>query len=394
MNFYKKYILFVLGSIFTFLCTISILNYIIDPYAIYNFIILKGINDKKPLINGRTRLHKTQKLYTHSFDCIFLGTSRVEASFDFDSNSIFFEHCKNYYNAGLSFANILEVYYLMELIQKYQKKPKIFIGLDFLQFNAKAITISKELDFFRKPMFIRYANLISYSVLKDSLKTIHAKEDSFYKANGSWKIEENYKEKFPKNTSLFLIFLLTENGFYDIFYNHFDFTNNKLSTLNYFEKILDISYSHNLEVYFFINPFHVRLLQLLDYKIGYNQFEEWKKYLVEIISKKAEQWNQTPYPLWDFSGYNSITTEPIDQNIKSSKYFYDSSHLKREIGELILGKILSISSQISDFGVPLNKTTIQKHLEEQRKRKTKWEQDNKEITKELLNFAKSEYKLP
>lgn len=391
MKIYKKYIIFVLLSILIFLSLIGFCNYIIDPYDIYNFLKIQNWNDKKPQINGKTRLHKTQKIFSNQYDCIFLGSSRIEAAFDFTENSSIFSYCKNYYNSGLSYPNILEIFYLVEMVSKYQKKPKLFIGLDFLQFNAKNIKFIKDINYYKKPFFIRYASLISYSILKDSLKTLKAKEDSFYKDNGAWKILENYLDKFPKDTNPYLLFLITEKSFYNNFYKDFSFNNESISSFHYFEKILDLSYTNFDEVYFFINPFHIRLLELLDNKIGYDQFEYWKTKLVEINIKKSKEWNKETYKIYDFSGFNSINTEYVDRK-HQSKYFYDSSHIRPEFGEIIIKKILENQNLIPNFGVELNQGNIQSYLEEQRKLRNKWKEENKAIINEMIEFVKKDYK--
>lgn len=386
MKIYKNYLIFLVFGIFIFLGMIAIFNYLIDPYGIYNVLFIQGINDKKPYINGKTRFHKTQKLLTLTYDCIFLGSSRVESTMNFSKESILFKHCKNYYNAGLSYASILEEYYLTKLIHKYQCKPKLFIGLDFLQFNANINKNTKELDYFKKPLFFRYASSISLSVVKDSINTIRTTKDSFYLSNGSWKIMENYLENFPKDTSLYLIFLFTEKGFNDIFYQEFTFQIDNVSTIKNFQELLDFLYANSFEVYFFINPFHVRLLELLDLKIGYHTFEKWKLKLVETLTEEAKKHNKIPYKLYDFSGYNSITTEMITKETKESKYFFDSSHAKPEVGEWILLKILENQNPVPDFGELLVQTNVEKYLEIQRKKREEWRKANRGIIKELLEF--------
>ncbi len=388
MKIYKIYLFFLFLSVFIFFSFVCTLNYIIDPYGIYNFKTWEGFNDKKPYINGKTRFHKTQKLLTDSFDCIFLGSSRVESAMNFSKKSILFKYCNNYYNAGLSYATILEEYHLIQLIHRYQKKPKLFIGLDFLQFNANTNKSTKELDYFKKPLFYRYASLISFSVLKDSINTINSKKGSFYLSNGSWKIMENYLENFPQDLNLYFIFLITEKGFNDIFYQEFTYSTKNFSTLNNFKELLAFLYLNSYEVYFFINPFHVRLLEILDSKIGYNQFEEWKLLLIEIITNEGLIQNKTPYRLYDFSGYNLVTTELITKQTKESKYFYDSSHVKPEVGEWILLKILENHNIFSDFGESLNKTNIYEYLKNQRKKRDEWREAHKEIIKELFTYIK------
>ena len=74
-------------------------------------------------------------------------------------------------------------------------------------------------------------------------------------------------------------------------------------------------------------------------------------------------------PLWDFSGYNSVTTENIpirgDSNVRM-QYFWKFSHYKTVVGGWILERVLNAERSKShipqDFGVQLSRENIEAHL--------------------------------
>lgn len=386
---YKKYLIKLIISIFLILFSLAGINYFLDPYGIYNNKwIIKGWNDKKPLINTHTRIHKTQKVYLKEYECIFLGTSRVEASMVFNSDDSFIKkYCSSYYNAALGSSNIVEMYYMLNLILNHHKPKKIFYGLDFLQFNAMNINFSvMNLDYFNRPLYTRIVYLFSYSMLQDVFRTLklNEKEENYYDNAGGWNIEKNYLDKFPGLT-LNDIFLITEKSYYHIYYDNFNYNFNNLYTWDYYKKMLNIINEHpEIEFFIYTNPFHVRLLEVMDMKIQYQSFEDWKKQLIEMNTQYIKNPKSNFY-IYDFSGYNFITTENIDINTKVSHFFYDTSHAKSSVGELILKYILE-NNYYEDFGIKLDKISIDSYLKEQKIKQQQWREKNKNTIKSIKEF--------
>ncbi|GIX40880.1 MAG: hypothetical protein KatS3mg129_0613 [Leptospiraceae bacterium] len=380
---YKQFTYKSILTIIILLLIVASLNYFFDPYGIYNNrIIIKNLNDRKPMINSHTRIHKTQKVFLNHYDCIFLGTSRVEASMVFDKYQNYIKkYCNSYYNAALSSSNIVEMYYMLLLVLKYSKPKKIFYGLDFLQFNAETINYSLlNLPFFEKPLYTRITYLFSYDMIKDMIRTFKSKEESYYDEYGGWNIEKNYLMKFP-NINLNTIFLINEKAFYYNFFKEFSYKSNNINTWEYYIKILKLMNDYpDIEFYFYINPFHARLLEVMDLRNMYDLFEQWKK---ELVLKNKNFAYQTP--IYDFSGYNFITTEPVNENTKESLYFYDSSHIKKIVGIYILDYILNQNKK-HDFGIKLTNHNIAFYLREQQNKRKIWKEKNKKIINQIRNF--------
>ncbi|MEM1170893.1 MAG: hypothetical protein AAGJ08_17890 [Cyanobacteria bacterium P01_H01_bin.35] len=102
----------------------------------------------------------------------------------------------------------------------------------------------------------------------------------------------------------------------------------------------------------------------------YPQFEDWKGDLVRIIAEQSRKnQDKPPINLWDFSDYNTITMEtvpPLDSE-NQMKYFIESSHYKKIVGEKIMVKILDLPKNDEDeypqdFGVLINQDNIETHL--------------------------------
>jgi len=75
------------------------------------------------------------------------------------------------------------------------------------------------------------------------------------------------------------------------------------------------------------------------------EFERWKEVLVNILAEDSSRHpGEQAFPLWDFSGYNSITSEPIPNAGDTStqmKWYWESSHYKTEVGNFVLDRIFN-----------------------------------------------------
>ena len=80
-------------------------------------------------------------------------------------------------------------------------------------------------------------------------------------------------------------------------------------------------------------------------------------------------------PVWDFFGYNSVTTEPISDHMNN---YIDSSHYSPKTGALVINRILSFQLEAvpNDFGIYLTPYNIESHLNKTRTDKQIWQQNN------------------
>ena len=103
-------------------------------------------------------------------------------------------------------------------------------------------------------------------------------------------------------------------------------------------------------------------------KDKWSNFEEWKRKIVEISD------------VFDFSGYNSITTEAIHNNMKN---YTENSHYTPQIGNLILNRILSYKEEKvpEDFGILINQENIESNLEKIRQDREFWAKNNPDEVK-------------
>ena len=71
--------------------------------------------------------------------------------------------------------------------------------------------------------------------------------------------------------------------------------------------------------------------------------ENGKRRIVEILAGDAQKYpDKTEIPLYDFTTYSTITTEelPPEDSKQEMRYYWDSSHFKENVGDMVLDCIL------------------------------------------------------
>jgi tetratricopeptide (TPR) repeat protein len=138
----------------------------------------------------------------------------------------------------------------------------------------------------------------------------------------------------------------------------------KLNTISLFREIVDFARRSHIDVKFFVNPIHARMLVALQEAGLWPQYEDWKRQLVRVLADEASANRVSPFPLWDFSGINTVTTEvvPPPHDLTEMKWWWEPSHYRSSAGDFMLDRILGYKDQVrtipDDFGVLLTPQNI------------------------------------
>lgn len=361
-------------SIFFFWCiftttSILFLNYTVDPYSIYktNFFPYKLSQDDV------IRLIKVLRVKEIKPSSIILGNSRAEAAFDPEHK--YFK--KPSYNLAVSGGTIYEsLLYLKYAIKKGNLK-NVLLVVDWEMFND-VMKKASDFDEYFDENFYKY--LFNISVLKTSISTIFNKNyinpylenglrytnPDFLPENGHLAASIEYERSNKKYLNINNIYLGT-----------------KRSSMNDFKEILEICYDNNINLEIIFGPMNIRHWEAFDYYLNLEVYYKWKKDLVESVEKTANKFNKLSFRIVDFSLYNELTAEHVPNDSKvRMKYYWESSHYKKELGDIVLDRLLDISSY-RDFGVELNSHNIDKHIQKLRYDRAKFI-DTKKYRKEVF----------
>ena len=343
-------------------------NVSIDPYGVMNSPRVKGFNWSKPEQLTHARLFKAIALTRPlQLKTLLFGTSRVELGFATDSRTL--AAYEPLYNSALPSASMYEQFsYFQHAILNQNNLKLIIIGLDmdmFLKSNeGRTRGDFEQARLETKGIRLMEALRINFSLdaVTDSWATVKKNRQApdliYYDSNGFRNIEIIGK---PDSSFLDTLGYIFDND-----------TRESLSTqaLAHLQEIQTICEDAGIELKVFITPSHVTHLEALRLTEKWQLYEDWKREAVQMM------------PVWDFSGYNSITAEPIGEQMKNYK---DSTHFYPLVGDLILNRLLGYKEEEipEDFGVLITPENVEDHLAKIRRDRAIWSQTNSTTIKLL-----------
>ena len=353
-------------------------NYIVDPYGIYKTNIFLN----KPEQDKNIRLLKVVKVEDVKPVSISLGTSRTE--YGYDPNHEYFS--KPSYNLAVSGASLYENRLYLEHAIKQGNLKEVILVADWRMFNDPKM---RKLDDFENSFNVEniYKQLFSVDLFISSFKTIlNQKTKNSYLENGQrdWYFNQ---ENIDKQGGHLKVMNKDEESYYkksDFKYNSNIYQDTKESSFDDFRKILELCYQNNIKLDIVFGPSHIRQWEAYDYYQDIETWYKWKKDVVLFVEKIADEQEKTPYRIMDFSVYHELTAETVPTNTKEKmKYHWEASHYKKELGDIVLDRLLDISPY-KDFGVELNSENIDFHIQNLREDRVKFI-DTKAYRKEVFN---------
>ena len=358
------------------------INRLIDPYALFNGPSIEGINANKQAFGSHLRMSKAAAIRHFRPRAIVLGTSRGESGIDPQHPGW---SSKPVYNLSLSGGNIYEAYRYLQHANTLEPVRQIVLMLDFFMFNA--INNSEEADFDEKRLAVSFegkfqsgfsdqiTTLHSLDALFDSLHTVRLQHvDYVYRQDGF-----RFRKPTRRSGGQRAVFLDLEKNYYKKSYENFNFQYGERNNLEIYRQLIQLACSDEIDLRIIIPPSHARLFETTAAKGIWPMFEQWKRQLVEINEEEAQRLNANPFPIWDFSGYNSLTTEPVPSlgdNQTEMRWHWESSHYKKELGDLVLDRIFEYirpdHSLPDDFGMLLTTESINAHLQQIREDREQW----------------------
>ena len=358
----KKFIIVVFSFFVFVVSSIGIINYVINPYGIYNH---SFTNLPKTRQSNKMKLVKALKIESVKPASITLGTSRTEHGYD-PSHSYFIQPA---YNLATSGASMYENRLYFEKALNQGNLEKVLIVADWIMFNTKEMKKTDDFEEYFDNSFIKYNYLATVDMLKDSVLTVLLQGGVEYLHNGQR--NRTYKWRGIRNSGGHLTVMNRDEKRY---YNRKNYPHNKniyqdtkMSAFDDFENILRQAYENNIVVDIVFGPSHIRQWEAFAYYHDYNIWLQWKKDVVLSVEKIANKYDKTPFRVMDFSVYHPLTAEEVPKDPKiQMKWHWEGSHYKHELGLIVLDRLVG-KNQYKDFGVKVNSLNIDMHLKNLKK---------------------------
>lgn len=374
MNEYhsRKFVLIFLTTLVSLLSFIAAINWLIDPFNFFNHSTWENLNAVKISLDKQQRMHRAIEIARYKPTAILLGSSRPMVALNPDDFS--FAGYSNVYNASFSGANIEEITAYFEHALYHQPHLKLaVIGIDLFAFGKyrdpqKDFSLKflkgglMSCDRIFSILFSKKGLMSSYETWKENQK---GSAIPFFLKNGQTNPDSlpiiSHEELEEKDLEYLKIVFSSVSGYLD-----YEFDDRKIEMLR---SLVNKCRKHEIDLKLFLCPTKAVYWEALYSKDLWTVFEEFKKRLCCI------------HPIWDFSGYNCVTTEMID-DLKDPLY-YECSHFRPRVGKMIIERLFGTSQARPDFGYYLTPDDVEAAMNQIRVDREKWLQKNPPILKKL-----------
>lgn len=393
--FFRMYVL----TLLLLLLGISAINIVVDPFGIYRIFEMNGVNHVKTGPGNHVRMAKAGATRAIMPRSVILGNSRAE----FGINP---EHpgwsAKPVYNLAISGSNIYEILRYLQHAHRIQPIEQALLMLDFSQFNAYRknapdfaegrLSVTSEGN--DNPFYFTYdvvSSVFSVDALTESLNTLWrsaTRRTTTYLGNGQrdWHDDLLFRTAIERFGSYSNLFSVEEDGlllnasknprrpYIESFRN--DATHSDV--FETFRQLIRTAIQNKIDLRLAIGPSHARYFETYRLSGSWPLWEDWKRGLVRVVEEEAIRAGVKPFPLWDFSGANDLTTEPVPSPTDRTthmRWYFESSHYTTDLGDLVQDRIFGIRSAgrsvPEDFGVLLTGKNIEQRLADIRD-KNRW----------------------
>ena len=387
-------------------------NYSVDPYRFFNSPDRPGFNEYRQKFFMGQYVSKPYALREQAPEAVILGVSRAGSSLATEHPGWGDTPVYNYAMAGST------AYLLWRNYQHARASgdlKKVVLMLDFYMFNVfkeqrptvghilgyeERLAVTPEFEQNRSyPVRLfkdTLTSLISFEMLYESWNTVLAQakiaNEKLYKATltptGFW-----INNPPPQRTQRW-IFRLIEKQYMTITW--FPRPEKKFamkrddgsSNLVYLQEILADAHREGIDLRLGFMPFHARLAEAMRAVDIWDDFEQWKKDVVALVESEATAAGQAPFPLWDFTGYNSITMEKVpSRKDKTSrmKWHLDATHVSPATGDLIQNLMLETGGDRHEgFGQRVSSENIDAYIARSRAERERYSDRHPQDLKEVL----------
>jgi hypothetical protein len=357
-----------------------------DPYLRFGTPPIAGLNEEKPAAYEHGTMAKTYALERARPRTLILGNSRAEIGFDPESME-WPARFRPVFNAAAAGQGLPYSLAMLQHAIATHGALTIVLALDFRDFlgnpgefnddrlRVKADGAPNTLDA-RQRLLDALAATLTIDALSASLRTVlHADPvGGVTMTNLGFNPLRNYHAHvrssghhalFEQNLRQAMA-LFERTGVRD---EDFDDQHRSIVLL---DSIVAAASAKGAPVKMFVHPVHARYLEMICEAGLWPSLESWKRALARLAARYRK--NGFEVELVDFSGYDSVATEPVPpprDTTAQMRWWWEAAHYKSELGERIIRRLFG---QDRSWGVALEPSTIDEHLAHQLGERTRYRQ--------------------
>jgi hypothetical protein len=370
MHFFPAYLRTVIICVSAILLVVAAANVLVNPFALFPVEGITGFNQRKTEFFKHVRLVKAYEMRRIQSDVLLLGNSRVDMALD-PTHAALQSFSGKAYNAALTGGTLYESLRYLQHAHALRPTKLAVLGLDKGMFESLAqpdfdegilsVTTDGRANGFPASNLIR--TTLSLDTLSASWQTVRRQPELFlreFRADGM-RMPENADQAVQREGGYRSVFgkTLIKSTEVD---SEAKLAAERKRAFVHFRHLLDFCRAQKIDLRLYIHPVHA-WTEENNFALGRSAgVENWKRELVNTISEEAGA-TKPPFPLWDFSGYNKVTTEIVPSgDATRMQYYWEPLHYTNVAGNLVLNRMFDFPGAVpADFGVLLSEKNINEH---------------------------------
>ncbi|MGX2039839.1 hypothetical protein ACWJKU_06850 [Methylocaldum sp. MU1018] len=415
----KRYLHFWLILTGALLLAVAACNLVADPYGLFRVVDEPGFNSLKPSAGAHGAMVKAYQVLRVRPRGLILGNSRAEVGFD-PEYAAWPAESRPVFNLALPGTGTQTTLRFLRHVLAHENGdskaiPEVVVwGIDFMDFlidagaprraaaeSAEGRRLLTRSDGSPNPArALQQARdyleaTLTLGAFTDALRTLASQGNSY--AEDLTPLGFNPMRDYLKITA--------DEGYRAVFRQR-DLENIKAylrrptdifaadghssSRLDDLRQVLDLCRQHGIALRLVIYPYHAHLLEIIRITGHWPAFETWKRAIADIVATEARRFGETPISLWDFSGFDELTTEAVpDGNDRRTamRWYWEAGHFKRELGNLILDRVFATPDAIDGFGTLLRPDNAEAQADLLRAQEADYRHSHPEDVEELESLA-------
>jgi hypothetical protein len=351
-------------------------NYILDPYLVFSTQADAPLQLPRYAIGRNERMHKAAQIDYYKPDFLVLGWSRARDGID-PTQAEIMKRYHNPYNAAQAVQRLQEAEAYYAHARCGGNLKAVLWNVDFGMFSARHDAFNRSYregllrgeNCERKPVIEKVRISFSWQTgIASAALLYQPARPNFFTDRGM--TNPAYYSRSKRRP--YEQFLRAEKQYQDDVYKDYVLGEKQFDA---FRRVLDTAHKQGHELTLFISPSHARLWEVMDRVVGWAVFEQWKRQLVTINHEVALAHGTVPFPLWDFSGYHplQVVRLPSPKQVRPNmRHYWDTSHFKKEMGDIMLRRMYGAETKYKNFGVLLSVNNIDSHLVRLRQQRDRW----------------------
>jgi hypothetical protein len=412
----RRYLATLLAVCATGAAVIAAINFVIDPYLLFDRPRISGLNAVKPAAETHERMMKSYQSRRHTVQTVVLGSSRTDIGID-PRSPAWKDGMAPVYNLSLIGADLrTNLRYLQHLSSAAPNDAPaaeaparwVVIGLDFESFlfrpamaparpSGQVAPNPPDEDMLRLQDMAASALLPGSQLLKDGvagLLTIDALGDSLATLQASrskrpspdleptGRFSEGRLREWTATDGVEALFaqkhLLTARQYVHPRQVLSHAPDAPMRELAAFEALVAHAHAHRYALIVALQPAHASRLELLAQMGYWNDFERWKRELTGAVSRA--QARGVEVVLWDFAGHEDPVQERVPKAEDAHRpmtWFWDPVHYTTALGDRMVRAMTT--GQAAGFGARLEPHTLEDRLTQVRLQRQRYLQQHPQV---------------